>query len=244
MKQETIFIADLHLSAHTKALNQLFFDFLDTLEANALYILGDLFEYWIGDDDQSEFHQQMVNALKKTSTKIPVYFMPGNRDFLISKKWTRRAGLHFLKDPAVIKLYEHRVLLSHGDLFCTNDKTHQWFRLITQNPFFQHLFLAMPYLFRKKLAEKVREKSVIKNKSAKKISPIMDVQWDAVEQMLIKNKTDYLIHGHTHKPNIHYKKNYLRAVLPSWDHHPGSYLTVFLNQKNDIQFELCDIKND
>lgn len=241
MKQQTIFIADLHLSVNTPVLNDLFFDFLDKLEADALYILGDLFEYWIGDDDQSEFHRQMVTALKNVAEKMPVYFMPGNRDFLVSEQWLQFCGVHLLKDPTCVTLYGHRILLSHGDRFCTKDRIHQWFRLFTQNLFFQKLFLAMPYCFRKKLAETIREKSTIRNELAKKFSPIMGVQSIPVKQWLTKTNAHYFIHGHTHKAGIQRYENELRAVLPPWKNSTGGYLAVFLNQKHDIQFELCNL---
>lgn len=218
----TLFISDLHLEKDHPETAQAFLHFLATeaLKADALYILGDFFEVWIGDDDEDEFHTTIANALKQfTESGIPIYFMHGNRDFLIGKKFANRTGIKILPDPTVINLYGTRVLLMHGDSLCTLDKKHQRFRQLTHMFLIQKIFLILPLCIRKKIAQFFRRKS----RSHLHHLPryIMDVTPEAVIKVMQQHDSRILIHGHTHQPNIHHfnidSQPVQRIVLSAWD---------------------------
>ena len=217
-----LFISDLHLTANEPLITQHFFYFLEHIapHAEALYILGDFFESYIGDDDPDPFIPTIITALKKVSDAgLPIFFMPGNRDFLLGKRFAKQAGIQRIPDPFVTSLYGKSTLLMHGDFLCIDDKGHQRFRRITGNKLLQALFLLLPISFRQKLARQLRDESQQYNQV--KSAEIMDVNENAVNQAIEKNHAILLIHGHTHKPMITEK----RIVLGAW-HEKGNYLRV------------------
>ncbi|MBS0349886.1 MAG: UDP-2,3-diacylglucosamine diphosphatase [Proteobacteria bacterium] len=221
---ETLFISDLHLQESEPQILQIFLKLLQSAtSADALYILGDLFEVWIGDDDLSPFHLKIINALKQaTSNGLPVYFMRGNRDFLIGKRFAAMTGVKLLQDPATINLYGIKTLLMHGDSLCTLDLAHQKNRTYMHNRFYQWLALRLPLSWRKKAGVWLRAQSrKVVNSQAQYI---MDVTDEAVEAEMHKHQATRLIHGHTHRPNIHEHSQGLRYVLGSW--HNGGYVLV------------------
>ncbi|MEO6171602.1 MAG: UDP-2,3-diacylglucosamine diphosphatase, partial [Arenimonas sp.] len=158
----TLFISDLHLDESRPAITALFLDFLkhDAAQAEALYILGDFFEAWIGDDEDSELGKQVTQALRVLSEKdVPIFFMRGNRDFLISHDFAARAGLQILPDPCVLELYGNFVLLMHGDLLCTEDHAYQAFRAQVRSDAWQSQFLSQPLAARRAFAAQARSAS-------------------------------------------------------------------------------------
>jgi UDP-2,3-diacylglucosamine hydrolase len=226
---QTFFISDLHLAPDTPAANQTLLDFLDRTapSADALYVLGDLFEYWIGDDGLDHpFASQVAAAFRRLSDHgVPVYFMHGNRDFLVGERFARESGMTILPDPTLVDLYGSRTLLMHGDTLCSDDIEYQKFRAMVRNPAWQQAFLAKPLAERLRMAQEVRGKS----EQAKQVKDmtIMDVTPATVEAELRRHGHPRLIHGHTHRPARHEHfvdgKASERWVLADWYDH-GSYL--------------------
>ncbi|WAF96470.1 UDP-2,3-diacylglucosamine diphosphatase [Aeromonas sp. BC14] len=200
----TLFISDIHLCAQRPDMTAALVRFLahDAPGADALYVLGDLFEFWIGDDDPNPLHGEVADAFAALSQQgVPLYFIHGNRDFLLGQAFAKRAGMTLLGDPCVIELYGERVVLSHGDLLCTLDEGYQKFRRITQLKWLRWLFLRLPLARRQAIAHKMRGQSQMEN--AHKSQTIMDVTPAAVDQMLRQHDCRMMIHGHTHRPAIH-----------------------------------------
>jgi UDP-2,3-diacylglucosamine hydrolase len=200
----TLFISDLHLDAGHPAATQLLLQLLGgrVRQAEALYILGDLFEAWIGDDDDSALGQTVGDALRAcTASGTPVFIMHGNRDFLLGAHFVQRSGATLLEDPAIIDLYGTPVLLTHGDLLCTEDTQYQAYRQQVRDPRWQEEFLARPLAERRRLAAEMRDAS----HAAKHLKPeaIMDVSSSAVTALMRRHGVTRLIHGHTHRPAIH-----------------------------------------
>jgi UDP-2,3-diacylglucosamine hydrolase len=208
----TLFISDLHLSPNQPALNRLFFYFLQQWapQADTLYILGDLFEMWIGDDERTPLSKQVQQSLHQlTQQGLQIYFMPGNRDFLVGNTFLSGAGCQFLADPSRIDLYGIPTLLTHGDKLCTQDKLYQCFRSIVRSPLTQRLFLALPLPTRRRIANYLRgtakpngskHNHPYQNTSAKQDK--FDVVLDEVLAYLKQYQAQILIHGHTHQPAI------------------------------------------
>lgn len=225
----TLFISDLHLCASRPAITAAFVKFLqDTAsKAKALYILGDLFEYWAGDDDIDDaFHRQIISGFKKLSDSgVDIFLMHGNRDFLIADDFCQMAGMTLLADPTMIDLYGKKALLSHGDDLCIDDVAYQQFRIQVRDKKWQHEFLSQPLQARKKQIEAIRARSELEK--TQKSMEIMDVNAVAVNALLEKYQPDLLIHGHTHRPNQHSinldGKLITRWVLGDW-YEQGSYL--------------------
>ncbi|MCX7125741.1 MAG: UDP-2,3-diacylglucosamine diphosphatase [Gammaproteobacteria bacterium] len=216
----TLFISDLHLDPLQPKITHTFFYFLEhiAVNADALYILGDFFEVMIGDDDDNPFMQSIIHALSRLTTSgVPVFFMHGNRDFLVGKLFEKRTGITLISDPSVINLYNQKILLMHGDSLCAADKSHQRFRKIVHNKIIQKIFLALPLSFRRKIANQMRKESTQYN--AAKPAEIMDVTENAVNSAIKKYQVVKLIHGHTHKPQMSEQ----RIVLDAWHNH-GNYL--------------------
>jgi UDP-2,3-diacylglucosamine hydrolase len=200
---KTLFISDLHLSAERSDIAQCFFDFMknETQNADALYILGDLFEVWIGDDDTNPFSQEVASAIAKVSETTPVYFIHGNRDFAIRDGFAAKCNMHLLPEQYVIDLYGRKALISHGDELCTRDIDYMKFRKKARSWWWPRLMLALPLSLRKKLAAQGRQ--VSKNKQMHLSEEIMDVTQAEVEAAMRKHNVDLFIHGHTHRPNVH-----------------------------------------
>jgi len=216
----TYFISDLHLSADRQDINNCLFRFLQTeaVRADALYILGDLFEVWIGDDNVTPFSESIAAALKSLSASVPIYFIHGNRDFAIRQAFADRAGMTILPEQYVINLYGRRALLMHGDELCTRDVEYQKFRKKSRSWWWPRLMLLLPLKTRQKIANDGRETS--KNNQKQLTAEIMDVTQSEVELAMQRHKVDLLIHGHTHRPNVHNftvnDKPMKRIVLGDW----------------------------
>lgn len=210
----TLFIADLHLQESQLEKTNAFLKFLTTiaLKADALYILGDFFEVWIGDDDESPYNEKIKAALK--ACKIPIYFMSGNRDFLISKKFAQDTGCKLLEDPTKIDLYGIPTLLTHGDLLCSKDIGYMRYRKFVHNPKYNKLFLLFPLKLRKYIANFLRAKSI--KAHALKSSIEKDVVPETVIKLMQQYQVTQIIHGHTHIPGIHDIKTGKRISLPPW----------------------------
>lgn len=218
MQDETLFIADLHLDSSHPEIGKLFLGFLDTDagKSDALYILGDLFEVWLGDDDNNPQHRKVIDAIKQlTMQGTPVYIQHGNRDFLIGSRFESLTGCQLLPDPYVIELYGNRILLMHGDLLCTDDIDYQQFRQQVRDPDWIRKTLQLPLKKRAEIAKNLRQQS--QQHIQAKPEDIMDVNPDTVKQYMQDNNTPILIHGHTHRPAIHELDNKTRRiVLGDW----------------------------
>jgi len=226
----TLFISDLHLCVSRPHITALLLDFLSgtARSARALYVLGDLFEYWAGDDDLADpYHQEVCHAFRELAESgTPVALIHGNRDFLLAEKFADAAGMAILNDPHLIELYGRRVLLSHGDLLCTDDIEYQKFRLQVRDPAWQQAFLSQPLPARKAQIEALRMRS--ETEKSHKSEAIMDVNADTVVEMLRRHDhPELLIHGHTHRPGTHVIQDgphiTTRWVLGDW-YESGSYL--------------------
>ena len=226
----TLFIADLHLQTEEPAITAGFLRFLDgeARSADALYILGDLFEAWIGDDDPNPLHHEIAAAIKSlVDSGVPCFFTHGNRDFLIGKRFARESGMTLLPEEKVLDLYGRKVLIMHGDTLCTDDMGYLAFRAKVHTPWIQTLFLALPLFIRNRIAARMRASSKAANSS--KSMTIMDVNPQAVIQVMEKHHVQWLIHGHTHRPDVHElianNAPAHRVVLGAW-HSEGSMVKV------------------
>jgi len=227
----SLFISDLHLTEERPAANERFIAFLEKTArpADALYILGDFFEYWIGDDDLAEpFNAVVAGLLGELSKKgVQISLMHGNRDFLIGERFCAATGAELLEDPIVREVGGVKTLLMHGDTLCTDDVEYQGWRRKARDPAFQAQFLAKSLAERRLAVGQMREKSrqVVQEKTAE----IMDVNDDAVREALRRHGVRRLIHGHTHRPGRHAVEvdgaRCERWVLPDW-YGRGGYLEV------------------
>lgn len=224
----TLFISDLHLSAERPETIRLFLGFLsgEARKADALYILGDLFEVWLGDDLVMPEYQPVLSALRElVDSGTPVYVMHGNRDFLLGKAFEQATGCRLIGDPLVIELHGRPTLLMHGDLLCTDDHPYQAMRKQLRDPEWTEAFLRKTPQERIDFARDLRERS--RKETGEKSESIMDVNADTVEQYLHNYPVARLIHGHTHRPATHRHNvdgtTVLRHVLPEW-HETGGLL--------------------
>ena len=217
----TLFISDLHLEAKRPEIGEQFLAFLagPARDADALYILGDLFEAWLGDDDPNPYYVQMKSAIRKLADSgVPVYFMHGNRDFMIGDTFAAETGVTLLSDPCPLEIHGKTVLLSHGDALCTDDVEYQQVRAMTRNPEWQAMMMAKSIEERIAFALQAREKSMSRHQAMDE--EIADVNQDAVEQTIEEHKVDVLLHGHTHRPAVHAlevnAREAHRIVLGDW----------------------------
>lgn len=214
------FISDLHLEPAQKAITDGFLSFLDNLsDAEELYILGDFFEVWIGDDYTNEYIEKINQALKQCAEKgTKIYFMHGNRDFLIGQAWCEKAHCELLDESKLITLGDETILLMHGDSLCTDDVDYMKARFLLRNEQFQTQLLSKPIPERLEFAKKIRSES--KESQKGKNYEIMDVNQNAVDQALTAANCSIIIHGHTHRPNVHHwefqGENRTRYVLGDW----------------------------
>ncbi|HMM58365.1 MAG TPA: UDP-2,3-diacylglucosamine diphosphatase [Rudaea sp.] len=200
----TLFISDLHLDEARPHLVDAFEDLLagEARAVQALYILGDLFESYIGDDDDAPLNARVARATRKVrAAGVPVYFMHGNRDFLLGEDYAARAGMTLLPDPTVVELGGEPTLLMHGDTLCTDDAAYLQFRKLVRDPVWQRAFLAKPLAERRAFAAQARGESRKHTANAK--PEIMDVNQAAVEAAMRQHAVRRLIHGHTHRPATH-----------------------------------------
>ena len=228
----TLFISDLHLDAERPEITALFGRFLDSeaRSADALYILGDLFEAWVGDDDPSAAGALVAEKLRAlVDAGVPTYFIRGNRDFLLGESFAARCGMTLLEDPSVIDLYGTPTLILHGDLLCTDDTAYQQFRTQTRAPQWQAQFLAQPlqsrlaFAAQARAASKARYGELVAKGMAETIG---DVSPATVQDWFARSGVTRMIHGHTHRPAIHDEGNgNTRIVLGDW-YTQGSVLRV------------------
>ena len=218
----TVFISDLHLNASRPATIENFLNFarLEDIQVNALYILGDLFEAWIGDDDIDPTNSKVMEALATlTKTETPCFFMHGNRDFLIGDIFADATGCQLIEDPKVVEIEGNQVLLTHGDLLCTDDEPYQELRRIVREPNWQRNFLSKTLEERHAIANDLRSRSL--TETAAKPEEIMDVNQNAVKTMMRDHNVKFLLHGHTHRPGVHTFTldgcQATRIVLGAWD---------------------------
>jgi UDP-2,3-diacylglucosamine hydrolase len=242
--EHCLFISDLHLCDSRPHISQAFHAFLEktAVKAQALYILGDLFEYWAGDDSiKADSLQPSIHALRSLALKgIPIFLMHGNRDFLLGKGFENTTGITILPDPSLITLYGKPVLLSHGDALCTDDIAYQQFRAEVRSEAWKTQFLSQPLNDRISYIEQLRAKSE-QAKSAKSMQ-IMDVNSAAVDDLLHKfSRPPIFIHGHTHRPKKHIHnidgKTCERWVLGDW-YEQGSYLKL---DKNGCHAQMLEV---
>jgi UDP-2,3-diacylglucosamine hydrolase len=224
-----LFVSDVHLGADSAPAIGQFLEFLGTHAARAetLYILGDLFESWVGDDDRSDAAQRVCAALLAlTGSGVPCFALHGNRDFLLGPGFAARSGCRLLTDPVVAELDGERVLITHGDALCTDDHSYQELRSIVREPRLQRRFLALPLSVRELLADEVRAGS--RRHTARTVPAIMDVNAQAVERAFRAAGVRRMIHGHTHRPGVHQLEvdgaRVERIVLGAW-YEQGSYLS-------------------
>lgn len=230
---KTYFISDLHLSDDTPIINRAFFSFLDSLElqantVDALYILGDFFEVWIGDDLKTPLSEQVAKRLSSLrELGIKVYFIHGNRDFLLGKRYAKKANFTLLPEQTVIDLYGTPTLICHGDELCTDDVDYQKFRKKSRGWWWPRLMTSLPLFYRKRVAANIQAKS--KEAKKNKSLAIMDVNDEAVLGAFATHQVSQMIHGHTHRPNTHhYEPKNTRYVLGDW-YEQGSYLVADKN---------------
>ena len=234
----TLFISDLHLSPSLPDITDCFVRFMreEAIHADALYVLGDLFDFWIGDDDRSEFANQIREEFKRlTSTGVACYFTQGNRDFLIGKRFAADTGVSLLGDETVIDLYGKKAVILHGDTLCTQDIQYLKFRNIVHKPWLQWLFNRIPMFIKTKIVKKVQ--TDIRSDKQHKPLEIMDVTQSEVESVLDRYQVELMIHGHTHRPNIHkfgtIENQRTRIVLGDW-YTQGSVL-IFSKEGYDLE---------
>jgi len=224
----TLFISDLHLEASQPEIGEQFLGFLsgEARAAEALYILGDLFDAWLGDDDPNPYYGEMKTALRElVDAGVPVSFMHGNRDFMIGESFADETGVSILADPSAVNLYGEDVLLCHGDALCTDDVHYQQVRAMTRNPEWQAMMSAKSIEERIAFAIQARKESIARGESMS--DEIMDVNQDAVVATLREHGVDTMLHGHTHRPAVHEvdmgNRTAKRIVLGDW-YEQGSVL--------------------
>ncbi|MBO2603081.1 UDP-2,3-diacylglucosamine diphosphatase [Shewanella algae] len=222
----TLFIGDLHLSADRQDILNAFYQFLDTglEQVDALYILGDLFEVWVSDDLAEPFALALAERLYEVSRTLPVYFIHGNRDFMLGKEYAVKAGITLLPEVYRLDLYGHKTVLLHGDSLCTLDKAYQRFRRFRNMALPRWIYRHLPKKTRSNIAAKLRQNSQMQNQL--KSIEIMDVEPSAVDELFAGTGAELMIHGHTHRPDIHQLAgNKQRLVVGDW-YEQGSVLSI------------------
>ncbi|MBA2711817.1 MAG: UDP-2,3-diacylglucosamine diphosphatase [Tatlockia sp.] len=222
---EAVFISDLHLHPTEQEITSRFNAFIDwaALNTKAVYILGDFFHAWAGDDELDSWSELIANRLKWLSEQqVSLFYMHGNRDFLLGEDFAKLAGMTILPEPSLININDNSILLAHGDRYCTNDKSHQRFRKITRSTWFKPLFLNLPLKLRLKMVNKVRQHS---QANSTKTADQMDIVAQPMLEQMQEKAVTILIHGHTHKPglrnHVYNKKIHSQYVLSDWDDSPS-----------------------
>ncbi|MDX1573552.1 MAG: UDP-2,3-diacylglucosamine diphosphatase [Methylophaga sp.] len=224
-----LFISDLHLSPDQPDLTRLVTDFLlDQERPETLYILGDIFNTWLGDDLVLPEYQPFIGALKQLHDEgTQIYLMVGNRDFMLGKHFAEAVGAELLPDPVIHYFDDTPVLLMHGDSLCTDDVSYQRYRKVVRNHFLQWCFLRLPLRFRQNISDQIKAKSKAKKRS--KTFEIMDVNQSTVETVMNAYEVNIMIHGHTHRPAIHNFQSQgqkkWRIVLGDW-HDSPSFMVI------------------
>lgn len=237
MTDEYLFISDCHLDTSRPEITTNLLKFIDKRASSAqiLYILGDLFEIWLGDDDPVPGFSEIIDSLSHLSKTTKTYFLAGNRDFLLGDGMAKRAGFEIISEPVSLNLGGQRVVLLHGDVLCTDDHDYQAFRSQVRNPDWQSSFLAKPLLERQQIGAGLRADSIAA--MLQKTVEIMDVNLTTVESWFDQHDAEVMIHGHTHRPGIHrYKqRSRTRYVLGDWNPLPS-----YLSWSSPVGFELHD----
>lgn len=214
-----LFVSDIHLSEAMPETTQAFLHFLNhtAKQTKQLYVLGDLFEYWAGDDDcDTSYHQAIIKAFSElTECGVQLFWIAGNRDFLVGAHFAEITGMHRLTDPSIQNISGLTLLLSHGDLLCTDDVNYMQFRNMVRQDAWQQQFLQKPLVERKAIIQGMRQASVQDQRN--KTMAIMDVNQQAVDVTMKTHNAPILIHGHTHRTARHQEANGIRYVLPDWD---------------------------
>ncbi len=234
---EAVFISDLHLHPDEIQITNKFHKFMDWAlqHTKNVYILGDLFHVWPGDDGINAWSKSIASRLRElTQHQIGLYYIHGNRDFLLGEQFADLAGMKILAEPEVIQLGNEKVILAHGDRYCTKDTSHQWLRRLTRNKIFPRLFLKLPFKFRSKLVYAVRQHS----QNGQKNMQNLDTVPDAMIRHMQEYKVSILIHGHTHKPGLtvheRSKCSFRQYVLSDWDDTP---LLMCYDKENSLYFD-------
>ena len=221
---DAVFISDLHLHPDDSLIQARFDRFVDwaKLSVKQIYILGDFFHLWVGDDAMNEWSRGIANQLYSLTTQgISISYLHGNRDFLLGPCFAQHAGWTVISEPTIIQLGDKSILLAHGDRYCTQDIVHQRFRRLTRNRLFSTLFLSLPLKYRQQWVNRIRLKSM---SDTSKSAEQMDVVAKSVIEHMLKYNVKTLIHGHTHKPGlIHYNDSagdLNRYILSDWDDNP------------------------
>jgi UDP-2,3-diacylglucosamine hydrolase len=218
-KALAIFVSDVHLSDALPNTTEYFLNFLHkhAMNAERVYLLGDLFEYWAGDDDcEDNFNQRIIKAFRELSdTGVKLFWIAGNRDFLIGENFAKKTGVQLLPDPSQIHLAGHHFIISHGDALCTDDTSYMTFRAMVRRSEWQSAFLSRPLAERKAIIFNMRKASNAEQQN--KSMEIMDVNLHAVDALFQQYPGTTLIHGHTHRNAIHQEEHGMRYVLPDWD---------------------------
>ena len=224
--QQTFIIADLHLTQVENDKVELFNQFCTEYasKVDQLFILGDLFNTWIGDDISLNAYQSIVNILNKLTKITEVFVMVGNRDFLLSNTFENETGCKLIKEPYLLNHNEKKYLLIHGDSLCTDDVDYQKLKKVLRNPIIQFIFLHLPKKIRLKLTGQLRKKSI--EAQSYKSEKIMDVNQSAVDELMTEYPNMDLIHGHTHRQNTHKMERYTRYVLGDWKNNQGNAIKL------------------
>ena len=236
------FISDLHLDPSRPKTIRAFFSFLDNClqeKITELYILGDFFESWVGDDYIEPWVTQIINELKNCQPHFPIFFIAGNRDFTLGKNFAKQSKITILKEPFVLTVQNKKVLLMHGDLLCTDDTSYLRFRKVIRNPVILFILKRLPLKTRLKLALKLRKNS--SESMQQKNEAIMDTTDSGIIKYANKYNCDLLIHGHTHRPMNHTpiesnNRNIQRITLGDWS---DTAIGLELNEKN-LEYKLTD----
>lgn len=230
-----LLISDIHLSERRPDLTEAFQQFLShrATKATELFILGDLFEVWLGDDDQTPLNKSIISSIRELADSgVSVFVMHGNRDFMIGKRFERESGAKLIDDPTVIELYGHELILSHGDSYCTDDITYQKTKKKIRNPIVLPILRNLPLSTRQKIAGNLRNKSAEDKQMVS--ADIMDVNAEAISDAFAKYDVKIMIHGHTHRPCHHTDNSVDRYVLGDWD------TTLWYIEVNDDGIQLIE----
>lgn len=240
-----LFVSDIHLSETMPETSQAFLHFLRgaATQTEQLFVLGDLFEYWAGDDDCDDpYHQEIIKALAAlTHAGVQLFWIAGNRDFLVGAQFAEKTGMQRLADPSTHEIAGLKLLLSHGDILCTDDVNYMQFRQMVRQTAWQQQFLQKPLAERKAIIQGMREASM--QDQRQKTMAIMDVNQPAVDALMGAHNAPILIHGHTHRTAQHQEASGIRYVLPDWDCDNaqikrGGYLSI--SHSGHIQFHYIE----
>ena len=231
ISSKSIFISDIHLTQNNELIKNSFFSFLDNFpeEVNNLFIVGDLFDLWIGDDFRNELVEDLHLKLRKiTNNKKNIFFFHGNRDFLVGESFCKTSNIKLIHEPTVFEFFGYKTLILHGDQLCTEDVDYQNFCKIVRNEQWQSEFLSLSIPERLKIAQNVRKESLVS--LANKDDYIIDVANQTVLEYFEKYGVTRMIHGHTHRPKIHLvENNFSRLVIPDWNNNYWGYISSSQN---------------